>query len=87
MLVLAWCTILPTASEPVKKMRSHRWASSACVSGMAPSTTRTARGSRYAGKRRASSALVLGVNSEGLSTTQLPAASALRTGTAASCAL
>ena len=27
--VRTWCTILPTDSEPVKKMRSHRWASSA----------------------------------------------------------
>ena len=78
-------TTLPTLVDPVKKMWSKRVSSSAVVSGTPPSTTATASSSRYCGMRRASVAAVAGASSDGLATTQLPAASAAAMGSTRSC--
>ena len=42
----AWCRILPTGGLPVKKIRSHFWASSAVVSGTPPRMDRALVGQR-----------------------------------------
>ena len=84
-LAAAAATTLPTAVEPVKKMWSHRWSSSAVVSSTPPSTTATASVSRYCGSSRANAAEEAGASSDGLATTQLPAASAAASGSISSC--
>src|SRR5215470_16927777 len=73
-LAAAWCTILPIGGLPVKKMKSHFCASSAVVSGTAPSTTATARGSKYLGTRFAAAAEHAAAISDGFSTAVFPQA-------------
>eukprot|EP01139_Manchomonas_bermudensis_P005111 Amastigsp_a174666_32.p2 type:complete len:136 gc:universal Amastigsp_a174666_32:977-570(-) len=83
-------TTRPTAGEPVKKMWSHWHSSSAEVAAWSPGmsapwpTTVTTCGSKYAGTRRARSRADAAETLHGLSTTQLPAAMAPRTGTSES---
>jgi len=72
----AAATILPTRSEPVKKTRPQGSARSFVVTSAAPRTTETTSGSKYFGMSAARAAATWTVSSEGLSTTQFPAASA-----------
>ena len=67
-------------STPVKKMWSKRCSSSAVVSGRRPRRRRRRRSSRYLGISRASTAEHAGESSDGLATTQLPAAIAAAIG-------
>mmetsp|Transcript_45799 Transcript_45799/g.97705 ORF Transcript_45799/g.97705 Transcript_45799/m.97705 type:complete len:384 (-) Transcript_45799:219-1370(-) len=76
----AAATILPTRSEPVKMMLSHRWASSAVTVGGPPRTTLTASASKYLGMSSANRSASFGACSEGLRTTTLPADIAARSG-------
>ena len=80
----ALCTIFPTGGLPVKKIRSHFWASSAVVSGIPPSTTATASGSRYLGTISAVCAAVASAISDGFSTAVFPAAIAATSGASVS---
>src|SRR5215831_19749470 len=66
--------ILPTPGLPVKKMKSHCCANRAVVSGTAPSTTATTRGSKYLGTRLAVAAEQATASSDGFSTAVFPPA-------------
>ncbi len=79
-LAAAWWTILPTWGLPVKKMKSHFCARRAVVSGTAPSTTETTRGSKYFGVNLAATVEQATASSDGFSTAVLPAASAAASG-------
>ncbi len=69
-------TTWATRPLPVYMMWSKRCSSSAVVSPTPPSTRVMASGSMYSGTYFARAAEVCGVTSEGLRTTQLPAAMA-----------
>ena len=74
-MILRPISVPPVNSAWSKPCDIRSWVTSA-----APSTTRTASVSRYSGTSRAISAEVAGANSEGLTTTALPAAMAATTG-------
>ena len=70
----------PTSVPPVNRAWSNPCDSRSWVTSAAPSTTRTASGSRYRGTTLASKADVAGANSDGLITAALPAATAATSG-------
>ena len=72
----AVATMRPTFPPPVYIMCAHGKSKSRVVSGIAPLTTVTISGSRYFAMSEARSVDDAGVNSEGLSTTAHPAATA-----------
>ena len=76
----AFMTTRPTAGLPVKKMWSHFFLSNASATAASPSMTATSRSSNSSPRMRFMHALVCGVSSEGLITTQLPAAIAETSG-------
>ncbi len=80
----ASATTRPTAVEPVKNTWSHGWLSKALASGTPPSTIVTASASRYRGTSRPSADAQAAETSDGLPTTQLPAASAAAIGSKSS---
>ena len=74
--VQASATFLPVATEPVKATQStSRWEAIAAPTSPAPATRLTTPAGRWP-KTPASIRVESGVSSEGLATTQLPAASA-----------
>ncbi|MCW0462729.1 hypothetical protein NB717_003797 [Xanthomonas sacchari] len=69
-------TSRPTAAEPVKNTWSNGQASKACAVAAPPCTRATSSGANASSSTACSTALTCGVNSEGLISAVLPAASA-----------
>ena len=81
----ASATCRPTAVEPVKNRWSKGSSENARATSTPPVTTANSSGANCPATSLASSCAVCGVNSLGLSSTRLPAASAVALGPKASC--